>query len=80
MSMRSQYRIALTEGPGGGKTTAADLFRRELGALDLGAIGTVLDQDALGRGGLEFFAFRHGSGLRAQAEHVADRIAQLGAV
>ena len=26
------YRIALTGGPGGGKTTAADLFRREMGA------------------------------------------------
>ncbi len=25
------YRIVLTGGPGGGKTTAADLFRRELG-------------------------------------------------
>jgi len=25
------YRIALTGGPGGGKTTAADLFRREIG-------------------------------------------------
>jgi len=28
---RSHYRIALTGGPGGGKTTAADLFRREIG-------------------------------------------------
>jgi len=26
------YRIVLTGGPGGGKTTAADLFRREIGA------------------------------------------------
>jgi predicted ATPase len=26
-----KYRIVLTGGPGGGKTTAADLFRRELG-------------------------------------------------
>jgi len=26
-----QYRIVLTGGPGGGKTTAADLFRREIG-------------------------------------------------
>src|SRR6187402_2440911 len=25
------YRIVLTGGPGGGKTTAADLFRREIG-------------------------------------------------
>ena len=31
MGMRSHYRIAMTGGPGGGKTTAADLFRRELG-------------------------------------------------
>jgi predicted ATPase len=31
MTTRSHYRIALTGGPGGGKTTAADLFRRELG-------------------------------------------------
>lgn len=30
-SGRSGMRIALTGGPGGGKTTAADLFRRELG-------------------------------------------------
>jgi predicted ATPase len=28
---RARCRIALTGGPGGGKTTAADLFRRELG-------------------------------------------------
>ena len=28
---RPRCRIALTGGPGGGKTTAADLFRRELG-------------------------------------------------
>ncbi|MCG8422434.1 MAG: ATP-binding protein [Proteobacteria bacterium] len=27
----SECRIVLTAGPGGGKTTAADLFRRELG-------------------------------------------------
>jgi predicted ATPase len=26
-----QYRIALTGGPGGGKTTSAELFRREIG-------------------------------------------------
>ncbi len=30
-SPRNHYRIALTGGPGGGKTTAADLFRREVG-------------------------------------------------
>ena len=30
-SRRSHYRIVLTGGPGGGKTTAADLFRREIG-------------------------------------------------
>ncbi len=29
--VHSRCRIALTGGPGGGKTTAADLFRRELG-------------------------------------------------
>ncbi len=29
--VNSQLRIALTGGPGGGKTTAADLFRREIG-------------------------------------------------
>lgn len=29
--MKSGYRIVLTGGPGGGKTTAADFFRRELG-------------------------------------------------
>lgn len=28
---RNRYRIVLTGGPGGGKTTAADLFRREIG-------------------------------------------------
>lgn len=28
---RQGFRLALTGGPGGGKTTAADLFRRELG-------------------------------------------------
>jgi predicted ATPase len=28
---RKHYRIVLTGGPGGGKTTAADLFRREIG-------------------------------------------------
>jgi hypothetical protein len=28
---RNHYRIVLTGGPGGGKTTAADLFRREIG-------------------------------------------------
>jgi predicted ATPase len=28
---RDCYRIAVTGGPGGGKTTAADLFRREIG-------------------------------------------------
>ena len=27
----SRCRIVLTGGPGGGKTTAADLFRREIG-------------------------------------------------
>jgi predicted ATPase len=31
MPMQRRCRIALTGGPGGGKTTAADLFRRELG-------------------------------------------------
>jgi predicted ATPase len=31
--MQRRCRIALTGGPGGGKTTAADLFRRELGEL-----------------------------------------------
>jgi hypothetical protein len=30
-SGRKHYRIVLTGGPGGGKTTAADLFRREVG-------------------------------------------------
>lgn len=30
-SRRNHFRIALTGGPGGGKTTAADLFRREIG-------------------------------------------------
>jgi predicted ATPase len=28
---RDHFRIVLTGGPGGGKTTAADLFRREIG-------------------------------------------------
>ena len=31
-SERNHFRIVLTGGPGGGKTTAADLFRREIGA------------------------------------------------
>jgi predicted ATPase len=31
MPLQRRCRIALTGGPGGGKTTAADLFRRELG-------------------------------------------------
>ncbi len=31
MPIQRRCRIALTGGPGGGKTTAADLFRRELG-------------------------------------------------
>lgn len=31
MPMQKRLRIALTGGPGGGKTTAADLMRRELG-------------------------------------------------
>lgn len=31
MSLSNGRRIVLTGGPGGGKTTAADLFRRELG-------------------------------------------------
>jgi predicted ATPase len=30
-SLRERCRLVLTGGPGGGKTTAADLFRRELG-------------------------------------------------
>lgn len=30
-SGRNHFRIVLTGGPGGGKTTAADLFRREIG-------------------------------------------------
>jgi dephospho-CoA kinase len=30
-SDRNHFRIVLTGGPGGGKTTAADLFRREIG-------------------------------------------------
>jgi len=30
-SGRNHYRIVLTGGPGGGKTTAADLYRREIG-------------------------------------------------
>src|SRR5687768_14078478 len=30
-SLRKRCRLVLTGGPGGGKTTAADLFRRELG-------------------------------------------------
>ena len=30
-SARNHFRIVLTGGPGGGKTTAADLFRREIG-------------------------------------------------
>ena len=30
-SERNHFRIVLTGGPGGGKTTAADLFRREIG-------------------------------------------------
>ncbi|MGE5084963.1 MAG: AAA family ATPase [Bacillota bacterium] len=29
--LRKDFRIALTGGPGGGKTTAADLYRREIG-------------------------------------------------
>ena len=29
--IKQAYRIVLTGGPGGGKTTAADLFRREIG-------------------------------------------------
>lgn len=32
MPMHKRHRIALTGGPGGGKTTAADLLRRELGS------------------------------------------------
>lgn len=32
MPMQKRRRIALTGGPGGGKTTAADLLRRELGS------------------------------------------------
>ena len=32
MPMQKRKRIALTGGPGGGKTTAADLLRRELGS------------------------------------------------
>lgn len=32
MPMQSRRRIVLTGGPGGGKTTAADLLRRELGS------------------------------------------------
>jgi predicted ATPase len=32
MPLQRRCRIALTGGPGGGKTTAADLLRRELGA------------------------------------------------
>lgn len=32
MPMQRRRRIALTGGPGGGKTTAADLLRRELGS------------------------------------------------
>lgn len=32
MPVQKRCRIVLTGGPGGGKTTAADLFRRELGA------------------------------------------------
>jgi predicted ATPase len=31
MALQKRCRIVLTGGPGGGKTTAADLFRRELG-------------------------------------------------
>ena len=31
MGMSSTRRIVVTGGPGGGKTTAADLFRREIG-------------------------------------------------
>ncbi len=31
MPLQKRCRIVLTGGPGGGKTTAADLFRRELG-------------------------------------------------
>ena len=31
-SGRNHFRIVLTGGPGGGKTTAADLFRREIGS------------------------------------------------
>lgn len=31
MHLQKRCRIALTGGPGGGKTTAADLFRREIG-------------------------------------------------
>src|SRR6478672_3468896 len=31
VSNHSRCRIVLTGGPGGGKTTAADLFRREIG-------------------------------------------------
>jgi predicted ATPase len=30
-TQRNHFRIVLTGGPGGGKTTAADLFRREIG-------------------------------------------------
>jgi predicted ATPase len=30
-SRRNHFRVVLTGGPGGGKTTAADLFRREIG-------------------------------------------------
>ena len=33
MASQRTYRIAISGGPGGGKTTALDLFRREIGEL-----------------------------------------------
>ena len=52
-SGRNRFRIVLTGGPGGGKTTAADLFRREIGEkiVVVAETATMLFSGGFPRGG-----------------------------
>lgn len=75
----SPFRIALTGGPGGGKTTSADLFRREIGdsVVVVPEAATILFQGGFPRS-LQPSALRHTqSAIYHVQRHLEDEYATL---
>lgn len=75
----SPFRIALTGGPGGGKTTSADLFRREIGdsVVIVPEAATILFQGGFPRS-LQPSALRHTqSAIYHVQRHLEDEYATL---